>query len=420
MTSKGGLRIKTYYVNSVEEAMMQAERELGPEALLLNTRRVMEAGKPSGYEVVVGVDDAAPSTNEFAAAISEKRPLEVLPVLSAATLLQAPIQVSPESLADELKKLRRQMDEIQELLLRSSQSRVLAELPVPELAEIYSNLLSAQVAPLFGKAIVSRLEAALTNVSFFLSASNSGLSAGHSGSGGSKPVMPAGDRLEKLLCAVFERSVRISPTLGVASGKMKPATILVGPTGGGKTTTAAKLAAAASSSMPVRLLSLDRSRPGSAAQLQALIANPGIAFSALPTLTQLDEVIAEARKNHCVLVDTAGHSAADWHEAEDLAAALAKCPELDVQLVVPAHINAGDFRRVIERYSIFSPAKLLVTKTDEAESLGTAVSEAARAELALSFMTNGPVVPRDIRAISSSDLAVMGLRRGESMGRRAA
>jgi flagellar biosynthesis protein FlhF len=420
MTSKGGLLIKTYYVNSVEEAMMQAERELGPEALLLNTRRVMEAGKPSGYEVVVGIDDAAPATGESSAATSEKRLLEAVPMACAATWPQAPIHVSAESLADELKKLRRQMDEIQELLLRSSQSRVLAELPVPELAEIYSNLLSAQVDPVLGKAIVNRLEAALTNVSFFLSASNGGLSAGHNGSGGSKPVMPAGDRLEKLLCAVFERSVRISPTLGVVSGKMKPATILVGPTGGGKTTTAAKLAAAASSSMPVRLLSLDRSRPGSAAQLQALIANPGIAFSALPTLTQLDEVIAEAQKNHCVLVDTAGHSAADWQAAEDLAAALAKCPELDVQLVVPAHINAGDFRRVIERYSIFCPAKLLVTKTDEAESLGTAVSEAARAELALSFMTNGPVVPRDIRAISSSDLAVMGLRRGDSMGRRAA
>jgi flagellar biosynthesis GTPase FlhF len=420
MTTKGALRIKTYYVNSVEQAMMQAEKELGPEALLLNTRRVMEAGKPSGYEVVVGVDAAAPATGESPSAMTEKPLLEALHTASAAILPPASMQVSPESLADELKKLRKQMDEIQDLLLRSSHSKVLAELPVPELAEIYSNLLSAQVDPLFGKVIVSRLEEALRNVSFFLSANNSGLSAGQNGCSGSKPVMPAGDRLEQLLGAVFERSVCITPTLGIASGKMKPATILVGPTGGGKTTTAAKLAAAASLSMPVRLLSLDRSRPGSATQLQALVSNPGIAFSALPSLKQLDEVIAEARKNHCVLVDTAGHSAADWHQAEDLAAALAQCAELDVHLVVPAHINAADFRRVIERYSIFRPAKLLVTKTDEAESLGTAVSAAARAELALSFLTNGPVVPRDIRAISSSDLAVMGLRRGDSVGRRAA
>jgi len=420
MKSRAGLRIKTYYVSSIEDAMVQAQKDLGSEALLLNTRRVFDAGKPCGYEVVLGVSDADLATLHPPPAICEPHSLDTPPMVSLAPSQQAPDKVSPDSLADELKKLRRQMDEIQELLMRSTESRVLAEWPGPELADIYSNLLGAHVDPLLGKDIVDRLEVAAAKFSLFRS-DNGGLSACQDGASSSRVLLPNAARVKKLLCAVFERSIRISPTLGLTGpSKMKPATILVGPTGGGKTTTVAKLAVAASSAMPVRVLSLDRSRPGAAAQLQSLVSAPGIAFSAVPTLNQLHEVIAESREKHCVLVDTAGHSAGDWDEAEALAAALNMCPELDVHLVVPGHINAADFRRVIERYSIFHAAKLLITKTDEAETLGTAVSEATRAELALSFMTNGPGVPQDIRAISSSDLAAMGLQRRNGMGRRAA
>jgi len=421
MKSTAELRIKTYYVNSIEDAMLQAKNDLGSEALLLNTRRVFDAGKPSGYEVVLGVSNAAFATLEAPHGICEQRSLEAPPMVSLPPSQEAPHKVSSDCLADELKKLRRQMDEIQELLLRSTENRVLAEAPSPELAEIYSNLLGAHVDPLLCKDIVDRLGTAIASFSLFLSAGNGCLSASQDGASSSKLVLPDAARVKKLLSAVFERSIRISPTIGlIGPSKMKPATILVGPTGGGKTTTAAKLAIAANSAMPVRLLSLDRSRRCGAAHLQSLVSAPGIAVNAVPTLHQLHEMIAESREKHCVLVDTAGNSAGDSHEAEALAAALSVCPELDVHLVVPGHISAADFRRVIEQYSIFHPAKLLITKTDEAETLGAAVSEAKRAELALSFMTNGPSVPQDIRAISSSDLAVMGLQRRGNAGRRAA
>jgi flagellar biosynthesis protein FlhF len=115
----------------------------------------------------------------------------------------------------------------------------------------------------------------------------------------------------------------------------------------------------------------------------------------------------EARKGHCVLVDTAGFAAAEWSGAEALAAALDACTEVDVQLAVPAYMNTADFRRTLERYQIFHPDKLVVTKMDEAQTFGPAFSEAIRAELSLSFVTNGPRVPDDIKAASLEDLVAL-------------
>ena len=68
-----------------------------------------------------------------------------------------------------------------------------------------------------------------------------------------------------------------------------------------------------------------------------------------------------------------------------------------------------DLRRSIQRYAIFHPTKLLATKLDETQTLGSVFSEAVRTGLALSFLTHGPAVPGDIRAASVEDLVGMAL-----------
>jgi flagellar biosynthesis protein FlhF len=184
----------------------------------------------------------------------------------------------------------------------------------------------------------------------------------------------------------------------------------VGPAGSGKTTSLAKLAVAASAQRPVRLVSLDRSRTG-VQQLLSSFANPAITFSAVDSVENLPKLIAEARQKECVLIDTPAygisHGAQDRAAAETLAAALASCGDVDVHLVAPAYMKARDLRNLIERYQLFEPSKLLVTRMDEAETLGTVFSEAALAGLALSFLSHGPRIPDDIRAASAEDLLAM-------------
>ena len=56
MTKRDPMRIKSYFAKSVDQAMAQAREELGPEAMLLNTRKAPpDQFEGGGYEVIFGV-----------------------------------------------------------------------------------------------------------------------------------------------------------------------------------------------------------------------------------------------------------------------------------------------------------------------------------------------------------------------------
>src|ERR1035438_7609088 len=51
------MRIKSYYARTVEDAMAQASQELGPDAMLLNSRKAPQEALHLGvYEVVFAID----------------------------------------------------------------------------------------------------------------------------------------------------------------------------------------------------------------------------------------------------------------------------------------------------------------------------------------------------------------------------
>ena len=373
------MRIKSYFAKSVDQAMAQAREELGEDAMLLNTRKA-PADHPSGmnYEVIFGVAGEAPAS---------------LPVLKLESKVKNAAQEVP---THSLEQLHQQIDEIRTLLLRSSQAQLTLQRAVPELADVYAHLMSAEIEPALGKDIIDRLEATMATDAF-------STGAGHAGNRW-KPQRADWGRLEAFLRVELENRVGLAPRLGVDEN---PVVVLVGPRGAGKTTSLAKLAvlrARFANDRPARLLSLDMSRAAAHVQLQAVADANSIAFEEVPAAYLLPGLIAETRQKETVFVDTPGYSGADSKAAEATAAAFAECPQLDVHLVVPGYMKARDLRLCIERYAPFRPAKLLVTKLDETQSFGSIFSEAARAGLKLSFVAHGPGIPNDIRPASYKDL----------------
>ena len=62
MKDSNGMKIKSYFAKSVDDAIAKARVELGSEALLLNTRKMPDIGTGAGgYEVVMGVAGPAPA-----------------------------------------------------------------------------------------------------------------------------------------------------------------------------------------------------------------------------------------------------------------------------------------------------------------------------------------------------------------------
>lgn len=389
MTNRDQMRIKSYFAKSVDQAMAQARVELGEEAMLLNTRRA-PADHPSGmnYEVIFGVAGEAPV------------PVSV-PVAKMESLAPAPPAYS-------LEQLHQQIDEIRTLLVRSSQAQLTMQRAVPELADVYAQLMAADIEPALGKDIMDRLEATMATDAFCAGAGNAGNRW--------KPQRVDGERLEAFLRMELENRVGLAPRLG-AEDDENPAVVLVGPRGAGKTTSLAKLAVLRgrfAKERPARLLSLDMSRAAAHLQLQSVASAHNIGFQEVPAAYLLPGLIAETRQKEGIFVDTPGYSSADAKAAEAAAAAFAECPQLDVHLVIPGYMKARDLRLCIERYAPFRPSKLIVTKLDETQSFGSIFSEAARAGLKLSFVAYGPGIPNDIRPASYKDLLNMPAERAKA------
>jgi flagellar biosynthesis protein FlhF len=398
-----GMKIKSYFAKTVDEAISKARVELGSDALLLNTRKIADAGPGSGnaagYEVVMGVAGSAPAVKSPAPAVKSPAPKSAVAV---PTPKPAPRTEAGPEVASDMEKLRAQMDELQSLLVRSAKNAWFAQRSVPEVADVYARLIAAEVDPVLSKDIADRLEAAMATDAFFLSTGPEPAGAQNRW----KILKSDPARVEKFLRAELESRVVLWPRLGVNGAKGAVAAV-VGPTGSGKTTSLAKLAIAASTQRSVRLVSLDHPSRAGAQQLLRSLATSAISFSSIDSLESLPKLIAEARKNECVLIDTQGYSPLEQPAAEKLAAALAACGDVDVHLVAPAYMKARDLRNSIERYRLFQPSKLLVTRMDETEGFGTVFSEAALAGLAISFLSHGPRIPDDIRAAAGEDLLAL-------------
>jgi flagellar biosynthesis protein FlhF len=161
-------------------------------------------------------------------------------------------------------------------------------------------------------------------------------------------------------------------------------------------------------STPVRILTLDAARGSGIGKLQGFAGKAGISVTTVPAPDLLPALVAEARKREMVLIDTPGYAG----NIDFAAGAFSNCPHIDnVHLVVPGYMRSGDLRRCIQRYKVFGPSRLLVTKLDETAVIGSVISEAAKAGLSLSFLTHGPSIAGEIREAHLDDLVAMALGR---------
>ncbi|HUW39634.1 MAG TPA: flagellar biosynthesis protein FlhF [Rectinemataceae bacterium] len=178
---------------------------------------------------------------------------------------------------------------------------------------------------------------------------------------------------------------------------------LVGPTGVGKTTTIAKLAAIYAVGMgserprSVRMITIDNYRIGARQQIETYGNIMGVPVSCVETADDLRKTIAFHSDADLILVDTVGKSPRDAVKLAEMQRILAACGTgAETHLALAATTKASDMVQALRQFEPFDYKAVILTKVDETNRLGNAISALAERRKSLSYITTGQRVPQDI------------------------
>jgi flagellar biosynthesis protein FlhF len=176
---------------------------------------------------------------------------------------------------------------------------------------------------------------------------------------------------------------------------------LVGPTGAGKTTTIGKLATRWSmqhGSQDLALVSTDGYRVGARDQLMTYSRLLGAPLHTANSGEELAQALERLKSKKLVLIDTAGMGPRDVRLKEQLAALKLGAARARVFLALPAQGEPNALDEAVRSFANLTPDACILTKVDEAASLGAVLSTILRHKLRIAYLCNGQRVPEDLHA----------------------
>jgi len=174
---------------------------------------------------------------------------------------------------------------------------------------------------------------------------------------------------------------------------------LVGPTGAGKTTTLGKLAARyvlKHGSQNVALVTMDTYRIGAHEQLRTLGRILNVPVRVVDEQNSLSEVLNEFGNKRLVLVDTAGLQAQDPQLRGQLSELAAQGARISTLLVLAATSQYRVLKAAWHNYRSCNLAGCILTKVDEAATLGESLGLAMEQGLPVAYVADGQRIPDDL------------------------
>lgn len=402
------MSMKRYLAPNMQAALKQVREDLGADAVILSTQKV-----EGGVEVICALEEAIrkpaakPEPSPAAKPATELKrspdpiPEPSLPMNNAEATMgfslrkepyfnerkTATEQATPVASADkaeqqaEIKAMRDELNQLRDLI----QARPEPSAPQsPVSAEVTA---SVQAIPRVSSLPEHPLRQRLDDLGFAPSLSEFCLSG------------LAADQAEKTWQQVLER---LSTQFTVCDREPladRGVHVFVGAAGAGKTTTIAKLAARfvlQYGAEQIALVTTDRYRIAGARQLQTLGQLLKVDVVLVDHREVLDDVLDRLADKQLILVDTAGLTPSDesWQAQNQVL----RCERHRVRrcLVLPASSQAGVLKAQARAWQGEGIDYSILTKVDEAWSLGEAYSVAIALGHALGYVTDGQQVAANI------------------------
>jgi flagellar biosynthesis protein FlhF len=371
------MKMKRFIAASAHQAMEHVNDALGADALILSNRKVAE-----GIEIIAAVD-------------YENELLSSTPVSTESTPLEDDVSEEDTQAVNEDRKPVHAKDEADDAESRSLECmhqeilalRSMLEVPLSRLVWSELERQHPRRAPLFARMTELGLHPVIANQIA------DQLADFQDDEQGWKQSLSI---LEDMLPVAEDELLTAG---GVAA--------LVGPTGVGKTTTIAKLAARFAlrhGRRHVALVTMDHYRIGAHDQLRTYGKLIGVPVYIAGDEEELRVILSQMNDRKLILIDTAGTCQKAMKLSEQFAALNMDGAAIKRYLVLSATSQMAVNDNVISSFSGINPERCILTKVDEATSLGGALSVLIKHRLPVSYMGNGQRVPDDFHEASARRL----------------
>ncbi len=364
------MKVKNYKGKSLDKIYQAVQRDLGPKAVVVSSRKINEGGLlgilgGGGYELVAVADDQAADKSLFDNTFSTE-------VWSRFSELQT---TQFRRMEEAMREIRSEMRSLKRDAVRTPLPSIKREEAIPEYAKGWD--------PRFTKKVRTQMP------SFF---------------DGSQTARQA-EALGALL--------RIESHFPVKQTGRPHTVALVGPTGAGKTTTVAKLAArwGMENGLKIGIITTDTYRVAAVDQIREYATLLGVELKVVSNTIEAQRAVQAFADRDVILVDTGGRNHYDQKSLLELRGMLEAMGPFSVMLALPATWNIGQTPEVIRNYNVLRPDYLVITKVDETKNYDLLTVARCESTCPVAFLTNGQRVPQDIEIAGRDRLVKMLLQK---------
>ncbi len=389
------MNVKKFSATSSREALRQVREALGPDAVILSNRNL------NGLVEILAL--ASEDMSSLAAPMIEKEtlPPQIALPEQEATMLAA------------FAKRRGDVDQAAGLagaLEQSRSARAIEPVEAPSISQGVSREIAAMMNEL--RSMRSLMESQFSELSWNAQQKREPmkaavlremLAAGFSASLSRYLTenLPAGGSMAEGMHWIRSVLARNLSTIGDESEMLEKGGVfaLVGPTGVGKTTTTAKLAARCvirHGPGKLALITTDGYRIGGYEQLRIYGKILGVMVHSVKDESDLRIALDELKNKHTVLIDTVGVSQRDQMVGEQIAMLQGAGAQVKRLLCLNATATGETLSEVVRAYQGAGLAGCVMTKLDEAATIGSVLDVVIRQKLNLYYVANGQRVPEDL------------------------
>ncbi|SFM31967.1 flagellar biosynthesis protein FlhF [Gracilibacillus orientalis] len=363
------MKVKKFKGSTMPEVMKFVRKELGSDAVILNSKVIHEGGflglfKKRKIEVLAAIDQTKLPRKKTK---TQKHVVESKPEVESTA-------VSPNQ-EEVLKELR----DMKQWMQKNATKDLTFKLPYQL---VYDHLIKQEVDQEIAYELIESIQTRFNNDEVEES--------------------KVWDQLS------FEVKHRIA-NKGTFGGEIfdKQFIHLVGPTGVGKTTTIAKLAAhcVLNKQKKVAFITTDTYRIAAIEQLKTYSKILDVPIEIAYNLEDYKKAKEKFKNYNHVFVDTAGRNFRDEKYIKELGKIVDLNHEVNTYLVLSLTTRAKDLEEIYQQFDNIPIKQLILTKKDETTTYGPVLNLCLKYKIGIAYMTNGQDVPDDIEEISIEQIA---------------